>query len=391
MTLLRAWLVGASLLSVVAALQRDGLPPSSPRKTVNFEPDVSTRSASSGSPELASLNAGIDKTALLGSFSGSSADEATTIGIAIAEELLHQLHPKATFELSSGYVSRHSGIAHVYLTQTSPLGSDQLAPISNAVASVNVDVDPSSKTFGHVVSYSESFHSGSEQQEDRIVNWHHVGQEVRDQQRRLDEWKTSCEFAVSKLAEKTSAPILNSAVGQQVVLGAADHSELSEADVELALRCNGLPPAHLTSAVDATAATSVVDPRIALVSFLTVAGSRSTQASLSSASSIEEIVDSMWIRHSLRSAEGANLRLEIMNAPGIATIDGEAGDVPTKASLAWMSVPVEDGERELQLVWRFEYRADLNWYEGYVDATRPSLVVGALDWVKDFRPSRCGI
>lgn len=146
----------------------------------------------------------------------------------------------------------------------------------------------------------------------------------------------------------------------------------------------------------------IVDPRIAIISFLTLAADTDTQDHLRGRS-LDELVHSIDIVKKPSPTFSQSLiesdhiihgpAFELYNVPGALTTSNSPSDGPTTfAELAWLSVD-EDyhspnfGKRELKLVWRFEYRSNSNWYESYVDAKSPGLVPMVVDWIKDFRPT----
>lgn len=115
------------------------------------------------------------------------------------------------------------------------------------------------------------------------------------------------------------------------------------------------------------------DPRISLVSFLLQAA----PSHLSSFTSLDDIVDQITVRHSLKSEEGSH-DLYLDNVPGAVSPDG----VPAK--LAYVQRP--DG-KGLALTWSFEIDLLDNWYEAHISAAHDAEDVNTallvVDWIRD--------
>lgn len=424
----------SSLISIASLLwlsidSTQPLPPSSPRKSINFGPQHHSEpllqtSIFSSAPhadraqaerliQLFAFNSGptvshFTRTASIAS-TADDVSELKQLGIQIATEFISQTHSAATFKLTSAYVSKHTNVLHCNFVQTISLGTGtELGPVSNALANFNVDLNPRSKSFGHILSYSDSFHPLSHRQ-DRIeahaghpINPHHFTELIKESTE-THHPNQACKQLQTKLANALDAAAEGSLNfgdhSQQVLslissptslssLGQSLLSQFTESELVEIASCHLSPevssPGNLDHSGHREAASNVVDPRVALVSFLTMVADETTEVHLRS-KSIDDIVNSIEVvtQHHLQSA-AIPFVAQFLNVPG--ALESVA---PTTAELAWLSVdhPHTTGTRELQLVWRFEYRSKSNWYESYVDATRPGLVPMVVDWVKDFRPT----
>ncbi|KAG0145067.1 hypothetical protein CROQUDRAFT_659147 [Cronartium quercuum f. sp. fusiforme G11] len=423
-SILRSISISTILLSLcLQSLSINQLPPSSPRKSINYGPlespehhlhtsifstvPQSDRAPADRLATLLTFNSGpavaqFARTATSMHAAGGDASSLKELGIQIASKFITQTHPSLTYKLSSAYVSKHTNVLHCHFVQTLPIGpGGELGSVSNALANFNLDLRPTSKTFGHILSYSDSFHPLESTHElvnaghGQPVNLHHVTSLIAE--KRGAGTVKPCKALQRKFAEALEqAEAAADVAGQQVLslislptklspLGNSLLSAFSESEL---LEIAGCDSSEDRSTADHSThrekASAVVDPRLALVSFLTMAADEKTDAHLRSRS-IDDIVDSIEIVTPRHFKAGPSPHsVQLLNVPGMAS-----KEEPTAAELAWLSVehPHQTGARELQLVWRFEYRSHANWYESYVDATRPGLVPMVVDWVKDFRPT----
>lgn len=416
-------LISGILLFCLHFTQQE-LPPSSPRKSINFGPNdlsehhLHTSIFASVSPSdrahadrltnLITFNSGplVSQFAhTAASFSKSKeANNLKELGIQIASEFISHTHPSLTFKITSAYISKHTNVLHCHFVQTLPIGPDnEFGPVSNALANFNLDVNPRSKTFGHILSYSDSFHPVDSAQQHidhehgRPINIHHFTSLLAETSTKPRGSKP-CEKLRQRFAramDTASHERLNFADKSQQVFDVMSSpaskrllAEFSESELVEIAECHlseELPADSRSSdSSHRNAASNVVDPRLALISFLTMAADKDTETHLRS-KSIDDLVNSIEISAPSHFKRGPNTQaVHLLNAPGALS-----PDEPTSAELAWLSVdhPHVHGTRELQLVWRFEYRSKDNWYESYVDATRPGLIPMVVDWVKDFRPT----
>lgn len=172
-------------------------------------------------------------------------------------------------------------------------------------------------------------------------------------------------------------------------------SDFSEEELQLIAEC------EMSTHIEKPMESEIVDPRIALISFLTLAADHETE-NLVRSQSLDDLVQSIdVVRKSPPSFQTTGISehnpeaptFELYNVPGALdsnSLDHSSSTQPTLAELAWLSLDdqnTQSGERELKMVWRFEYRSNSNWYESYVDAISPGQVPMVVDWIKDFRPT----
>ncbi|KAI7954314.1 hypothetical protein MJO28_004714 [Puccinia striiformis f. sp. tritici] len=401
---------------VLLAHSNDSLPPSSPRKSINYGPELSTHSIKTSvysnhnhndqfQASLTSFNAASASSLLpiKDTFHQTDSSSLKQFGIKIATEFLHHLHPSEsfTFQLTSAHISKHTKVLHAYFVQTIPLGDlDHHVKVHNAVANLNLNLDPRSANFGHVLSHSDSFHPIVEHpSSSEAVNF--INAFDGQQGDRCTHLKNKFDGVLQSLS--TNNQLLNQQVMGLFSTKSSQHSagdektlltDFSEEELRIIAECETSNPTKKAIRSE------IVDPRIALVSFLTLAADPETENHLRSRS-LEDLVESIDIvkktpssssfyaaGDSDGSATKESPTFELFNVPGALgadSLDGSSSTKATSAELAWLSV--DDGERELKMVWRFEYRSNSNWYEAYVDASSPGLVPMVIDWVNDFRPT----
>ncbi|KAA1083629.1 Fungalysin/Thermolysin Extracellular metalloproteinase 5 [Puccinia graminis f. sp. tritici] len=404
---------------------QDSLPPSSPRKSINYGPELSTHSIKTSvysnhnnDPNSELLQASLIRfnTASASSFSPikhtyhhAHPSSLKQLGVKIATEFLHHLHPSTSldFQLTSAHISKHTNVLHAYFVQTIPLGDlDHHLKVHNAVANLNVDLDPRSPKFGHILSHSDSFHPILDHPSPtHAINFLSTFGNQDDS--RCTQLKNQFDRVLRSLS--SSHQLLNQQVmglfsTQSSQDSTGDEKKLltdfSEEELRLIAEC------EVSNGVKEPIRSEIVDPRVALVSFLTLAADPETENHLRSRS-LEDLIESIDIIKKTPSSsflatsdsgEGPSRdppTFELFNVPGALgpdSLDGVSSTKATSAELAWLSVDEQSdhsqsGKRELKMVWRFEYRSNSNWYESYVDASSPGLVPMVVDWVNDFRPT----
>ncbi|KAI9609642.1 hypothetical protein H4Q26_007608 [Puccinia striiformis f. sp. tritici PST-130] len=345
---------------VLLAHSNDSLPPSSPRKSINYGPELSTHSIKTSVYSNHNHNDQF-QASLTRHLPQTDSSSLKQFGIKIATEFLHHLHPSdsLTFQLTSAHISKHTKVLHAYFVQTIPLGDlDYHVKVHNAVANLNLNLDPRSANFGHVLSHSDSFHPIVEHpSSSEAVNF--INAFDGQQGDRCTHLKNKFDGVLRSLS--TNNQLLN----QQVMGLFSTKSSQDSAGDEKTL---------LTDF-------SEEELRIIAECEISCRVDRYRQEN-SSSSSFYAAGDSDG------SATKESPTFELFNVPGALgsdSLDGSSSTKATSAELAWLSV--DDGERELKMVWRFEYRSNSNWYEAYVDASSPGLVPMVIDWVNDFRPT----
>ncbi|MBW0546819.1 hypothetical protein O181_086534 [Austropuccinia psidii MF-1] len=314
-------------------------------------------------------------------------------GLSLANQFLNHLYPNISFELTSSYFSNHNSIFHAYFIQT----TNHKAKIFNSLANLNIDLDPKSKNFGHIISHSDSFNPNLNLNSSNFQisnNFNQISSFLKPKtssdhcsilhekfQKALESFKSTISINQQQqrqhffnLFSDQSSDLVNHFTQDELL-------QIAECDT-------------LSTHSNPSSQSSIVDPRIALISFLTIASDHSTESHLRS-KSLDELINSIYIiqkPNSLGNSNSDNL-LELYNVPGsLSALDpsSDHSTQPTIAELAWLNVNQDDSNSDssqLKMVWRFEYRSQSNWYESYVDASQPDLVPMVVDWIKDFRPT----
>ncbi|GAA6061038.1 hypothetical protein JCM10212_004612 [Sporobolomyces blumeae] len=308
---------------------------SSVRKSINFgpHPSVSLHDAAAN-PTIALANWNDRSLSSLNRFETAcdafaSSEQPRCVGAELAATFARQLHPKATFQLVDGFVSKHTNVFHGHFVQLL-----DGVPIANANLNVNVDLDS-----GEVVSYGDSSFASAQASTDAKAN--------------TRKWAAS--------AGASSQVVLDNGPQHEDLV-----SEFASPDFD---------PSSSSSSIPSKARVS--DPRHGLLTFLAM---QSTNVELDrrlSSQARADLVDSL----SVVAAPGAAHDVLIDGVP-----DPECQG-PVKASLAW----IHDGE-DVKLAWKYEYRSVDNAYEAYMSADasvapgeeQPLMVI---DHVRDFRPT----
>jgi len=236
-------------------------------------------------------------------------------GLATAEAFVRSLHPLQEFRLQSYTQSAAGSVIHAHYVQV-VAGRDVVDAL------ININVDANTNT---VLSYGDSAYA-------------------------------------PKTAEACARVVTGSNAGSQFFFGASSKTVATHDEC----------PISAKEVVDVHEAP--IDPRIALANFIM----RASPEAVSLYDSLDELVESMSVSHTLHADSTSGAQISIHGAPGAVAESG----VPAK--LSYVQRP--DG-KSLALTWSFEYESQENWYEAHVsaaseaqDVTTPLFVV---DWVRD--------